>query len=338
MLGALYLGKDKGMKIAELEKPVISGPDDVIIKMRACGICGSDLHTLELTLPKPVVLGHECAGEVAEVGRAVRNVAIGDHVVVDPNFYCGTCRNCLYGRTNLCENLVELGVLANGGFAEYLLVPGRFAMKISRDVDWTTAAVVEPLSCVIHGFLKARLVPGQSAVVFGAGPIGLLWVYLLRRAGAKMIISVDISSIRRKAAADLGADVAVDPLIENTFDRVKKETQGYGVNVAVEAIGKAETVESAVRSLANGGRAILMGVASRDALARISPLAVMGREIEILGTNSQVHSFLDAIRLIESREFPTKKFVSHELPLSDIVQAFDMNRKGESLKTIIHMH
>ena len=187
MWGALYLGKDRGVKVTEVEAPKIVSPNDVIIRMHACGICGSDLHTFEYDLPKPIILGHECAGEVSEVGSAVRNVSVGDHVVVDPNFHCGTCRNCRVGRTNICENLVELGVLANGGFAQYLYVPDRFAYKIPNEMDWTTAALAEPLSCVVHGFMKTKFAPGQTAIVYGAGAIGLMWIYLFKKAGARKI-------------------------------------------------------------------------------------------------------------------------------------------------------
>jgi len=337
MLSALYLGKKDGAKVVEIDKPEVTGPHDVIVQMHACGICGSDLHTFQYDLPKPVVLGHECAGEVSEIGSGVTNVAVGDHVIVDPNFHCGTCRNCRVGRTNMCENLVELGVLANGGFAEYLFVPDKFAYKIPSEMDWTTAAITEPLSCVVHGFMRTKFAPTQTAIVYGAGPIGLLWVYLFRKAGARRIVAVDISSPRRKAAEQLGADITVDPVSEDPAKRMKDESDGWGADVAIEAIGKVETVEKAVMSLAPGGRAVLMGVAKHDAFAKVSPIAIMAREWEIIGTNSQTHSFIDAIEILKSGEFPVRTFVSHEVPLSEILEAFEMNRRGESLKTIVKM-
>jgi threonine dehydrogenase-like Zn-dependent dehydrogenase len=335
MWGALYLGKAQGVKFSEVDRPTVSGPNDVIIRMHACGVCGSDLHTLDYDLPKPVILGHECAGEVAEVGSAVKSVSVGDHVVVDPNFHCGTCHNCMLGRTNVCQKLVELGVLANGGFAQYLYAPDRFVIKIPREMDWTTAALAEPLSCVVHGFLKTRFHPGETAIVYGAGPIGLLWVYLFRQAGARKIAAVDIAPKRLEAAGKMGADIVINPLTEDPVARIKKETEGFGVEVSVEAIGKVETVENAVKSLGPGGRAILMGVAKHDAFAKLSPVGIMAREWEIMGTNSQIHSFLDAINILASGNFPTSTFVSHQMPLKEINRALEMNMKGETLKTII---
>ena len=265
----------------------------------------------------------------------MKSVSVGDHVVVDPNFYCGTCHNCRLGRTNVCQNLVELGVLANGGFAQYLYAPERFVIKIPREMDWTTAAVAEPLSCVIHGFLKASVHPGETAIVYGAGPIGLLWVYLFRRAGARKIAAVDIAPKRLEAAGKMGADILIDPMAEEPVAQIKKETEGFGAEVSVEAIGKVETVESTVRSLGPGGHAVLMGVAKHDTLAKLSPIGIMAREWEIIGTNSQIHSFPDAINILSSGEFPTSTFVSHRMPLKDINKAIEMNLKAETLKTII---
>ncbi len=211
MIGAQFKSLEEGVRVVEVENPAISRTDDVLIRMRACGMCGTDLAILEGRHPAkpPVILGHECAGEVAEVGAKVTSLSVGDHVVVDPNLKCGVCRYCRSDRPNLCENMVSIGEDINGGYAAYLLAPEKAVYKVPKDMDWRTAALAEPFSCIVNGFFRARAKPSDTAVVYGAGPMGLFWVTLLRKAGAKKIISVEIAKRRREAAEKVGATVTV---------------------------------------------------------------------------------------------------------------------------------
>jgi threonine dehydrogenase-like Zn-dependent dehydrogenase len=186
-------------------------------------MCGTDLAILEGRHPAkpPVILGHECAGEVLALGSGVTSIRVGDHVVVDPNLRCGVCRYCRSDRPNLCETLVSIGEDINGGFATYMLAPDKAVYRIPDRMSWNAAALVEPFSCIINGFLRARVRPSDTAVIYGAGPMGLFWVSLLRKTGARKIISVEIAAKRREAAMKVGADVTIDPSAENPRNEYK---------------------------------------------------------------------------------------------------------------------
>lgn len=339
MLGARFEGIESGVRVVEVEAPVALGRNDVIIRMRACGMCGTDLAVLEGRHPAkpPVILGHECAGEVSEIGNEVKSLSEGDHVVVDPNLRCGVCRYCRSDRPNLCENLVSIGEDIDGGFANYLRAPEGVVYRVPKEMGWKTAAMTEPFSCVVNGFLRARVKPSDTAVVYGAGPMGLFWVSLLRKAGARKIISVEVAPKRREAARNVGADATVDPTSENPVKRIKEETGGQGADVAVEVIGKIETVEAALQSSAYGGRVIIMGTCRPDALAKFSPFDIMRYEKDILGTHTQVASFRPAIEMLDAGFVSVDAIVTHEIPLREIDKAFSLNRKGEAVKTIITM-
>jgi len=337
MRGAMFQSIGAGVSVVEVEAPIISTPTDVLIRMRACGMCGTDLAILEGRHPAkpPVILGHECAGEVNAIGQSVTSVRVGDHVVVDPNLRCGICRYCRSDRPNLCETLISIGEDLNGGFAEYMLAPERAVHKIPPRMNWITAAIAEPFSCIVNGFLRARVKPSETAVVFGAGPMGLFWVSLFRKAGARKIISVEIAEVRRDAAKRVGADVTIDPTREDPVKRVLEETDGFGADVGVEVIGKVETVEAAIRSSAHGGRVVVMGTCRPDASAKFSPFDIMRYEKDILGSHTQAATFRTAIEMLDSGYVPVETIVTHQIPLNEIDRAFALNRKGEAVKTII---
>ncbi|MDG6925867.1 MAG: zinc-dependent alcohol dehydrogenase family protein [Nitrososphaerota archaeon] len=337
MKAVVFREVGKGISVEEMPAPAVSGEHDVLIRVRDCGICGSDLAILEGRHPSkpPVILGHELSGEVVAVGKSVMSVAPEDHVVVDPNVSCGRCTPCRLGRRNMCLDMVELGITRNGGFAELMLAPENFVYRVRDRLSWRAAALIEPLACVVHGFERSRVQPDETAVVYGAGPMGLLWVTMLRRAGVDNVFSVDLSEKRREMAKQLGADVTIDPTENDPVELVHRLTDGRGADVAVEMIGRAETVENSVRSVGAGGRVVIMGVSRKDALSRISPFDVMAKEVEIIGSNANAYGFVPSIRLIESGAIPVDFLVSHEVPISEAQRAFDLCKSGEGLKVLI---
>jgi threonine dehydrogenase-like Zn-dependent dehydrogenase len=177
--------------------------------------------------------------------------------------------------------------------------------------------------------------PDETAVVYGAGPMGLIWVAMLKRAGVRKIISVDLAEKRRAAAKNLGADFTIDPARDDPVAAVQRETDGQGADVAVEMIGRAETVESSVRSVGLGGRVVIMGVSRKDARAQVAPFELMAKEVEIIGSNANAAGFIPAIRLLESGLIPVDAIVSHELGIADAQKAFDLCKSGEGLKVLI---
>jgi 2-desacetyl-2-hydroxyethyl bacteriochlorophyllide A dehydrogenase len=337
MLAVVFSGVGKGISVEEVRVPQVESGDDVLIRVKECGICGSDLAILEGRHPSkpPVILGHELSGEVVQVGAGVTSVGAGDHVVVDPNMSCGTCQNCRLGRRNMCSNMREFGITRDGAFAERVVAPERFVYKIDPRLSWKAGALVEPLSCVVHGFNKSRVRPDETAVVYGAGPMGLLWVSMLKRAGVRKIIAVDLAEKRRMVAEKLGADVTIDPATEEPVARVELETDGLGADVAVEMIGRAETVENAVRSVGSGGRVVIMGVARKDAMARVGPFDLMLKEVEIFGSNANSAGFIPAIRLIEAGAIPVDEIVSHEMTIVEAQKGFDLCKSGQGMKVML---
>jgi 2-desacetyl-2-hydroxyethyl bacteriochlorophyllide A dehydrogenase len=338
MRAAVFREHGKDVMVEETPKPAIEGGRDVLVEVKACGICGSDLAILEGRhhSKPPVILGHELSGVVDAVGPDVQGITPGDHVVVDPNLSCGSCVECRLGRRNMCQRMVELGITRDGGFAEALRAPLEAVYKIDDRISWKAAALVEPLSCVVHGFAKTRIKPEETAVVYGAGPMGLLWISLLKRAGARKVISVEPAERRRAAARDLGADLTVDPAAQDPVHAVSEATDGRGADVAVEMVGRRETTESGVRSVGAGGRVVVMGVARHEVRSVVSPFEIMANEIEILGSNANSYGFVPAIRMVESNALPVEKIVSHELSLEGIQEAFNMCRSGEALKVLVH--
>jgi len=337
MIAVVFREVGKGIALDDVAEPMMSGERDVLIRVKDCGICGSDLAILEGRHPSkpPVILGHELSGEVMRVGSRVTAFVPGDHVVVDPNLRCGLCTPCRLGRRNMCQNMIELGITRNGGFAELLVAPEEFTYKVDPHLSWKAGALVEPLACVMHGFLRSRVKPDETAVVYGAGPMGLLWVALLKRAGVRKIIAVDLAEKRRAAAGRLGADLTLDPAREDPVVTILRETGGQGADVAVEMIGRAETVESSVRSVGPGGRVVVMGVSRKEACAQFAPFDLMAKEIEIIGSNANATGFVPAIRLLESGAIPVDMIVSHELGISDAKAAFELCKSGEGLKVLI---
>jgi 2-desacetyl-2-hydroxyethyl bacteriochlorophyllide A dehydrogenase len=333
----VFLGVGKGISVQEVPTPRVEHGSDVLVRVRECGICGSDLAILEGRhhSKPPVVLGHELSGEVEAVGKSVTGSKPGDHVVVDPNVSCGVCQNCRTGKRNMCENMVELGITRDGGFSKFMVVPQEYVYRVDASLPWKDGALVEPLACVVHGLERSGARPGETVVVYGAGPMGLLWVSMLKRVGSGKVISVDLAENRRAAAARVGADVTINPSEEDAVKRVLEETDGLGADIAVEMVGRAETMENAVNSTGPGGRVVVMGVAQNEAVARVAPFGVMSRELSILGSNANTTGFIPAIRLIEAGALPVNELVSHELAIDQAEKGFELCRSGEALKVMI---
>jgi threonine dehydrogenase-like Zn-dependent dehydrogenase len=218
-----------------------------------------------------------------------------------------------------------------------MAAPEKAVYRIPRGMDWTTAALTEPFSCIVNGFLRARVKPADTAVVYGAGPMGLFWVSLFAKAGARKIMSVEVAPKRREAATKVGAHVTIDPTHEDPVKRVHEETGGLGADVGVEVIGKVETVEAAIRSSANGGRVVIMGTCRPEATAKFSPFDLMRYERDILGSHTQAASFRTAIDMLDAGFVPVNVIVTHQIPLKEIDRAFTLNKAAESVKTVVRM-
>lgn len=337
IIAAVFHGVKEGVRVEEVPMPKVTKPDDVLLEVKVCGICGTDPAILEGRHPAsvPVVLGHEYAGIVLELGEAVKNVGPGDHVVIDPNVKCGKCYYCRNGKQNLCENMTTLGIFINGGFTKYNVAPESAVYKIPEDMRWKDAALVEPVSCVVNGVRRAGIKPGDNVVIIGAGPIGLIWTALAKRAGAGRVIVSEIVEKRQKAAEKLGADVVINPRLEDPVTRVKELTGGRGANVAVEVIGRVATLQQVIQMLAYGGRAVVFGTCPKDAQVSISPYDIMRHEKEIVGSFIANFTFTPAIHIMYSKLVPSEVLFTHEFKVKEIHKAFQTHKAGESIKILM---
>jgi threonine dehydrogenase-like Zn-dependent dehydrogenase len=317
MLAAVF--EDEGrLAIREMPTPRLNTPQDVILKVEICGICGTDLRFLAvppvMQAKKGVILGHEYIGQVVEVGDAVRHFQPGDRVAVIPDIPCGYCPFCAEGRPNLCENMVAIGGDVNGGFAHYALAPAKALYKISPDLPVEAGAFVELLSCVLGGVQKVGLLPGEDVVIIGAGPAGLVYLKVFKAAGAGRVIMVEVSPWRSEFALQAGADQVINPRQENLREAVRAIT-GRGADVVVDAVGS--ELAAAVSVARKGGRIIMFGE-NHKAEATLRPHEIQGQELRILGSFIGITVFPQAVKMLESGAVELTNLITHRLALAEL--------------------
>lgn len=341
MLAAVLHGP-RDLRVEEVERPAVN-PRDVLVKVKACGVCMTDLHMYmwEFPVKTPVILGHEFSGEVSAIGKDVYGVQVGDRVAVDPVLSCSVCDECVSGRDNLCERLMAIGgagnVIINGAFAEYAWVPQEAIGKIPSEISFDEGAFVEPLGCCIHGIDRSRVKAGETVVLIGAGPIGLLLLQLIRLAGASQIVVMDLKNERLKLAMKLGADLAINPLHEDPLGRLMELTHGKGADLAIEAVGSPATVKQAIQMVKKGGRVNIFGVAPVNSKIDTSPFDIYFREIEVVGTYAITReAFRRSIAMLQSGRIKIEPLITERFPLSDIAKAFTLVEKKEGLKKLIY--
>lgn len=307
-------------------------PGDVIIAVRAAGICGTDLHILAGEFPPapyPLVPGHEFAGDIVASGADVTGLRVGDRVAVDPSLFCGRCVYCRRGRGNLCENWGAVGDTVDGAFAEYVRVPAANAYPIPEHMPYTTAALVEPLSCVVHGLRRLAMPAGSELLIVGGGTIGLLLAQAAARAGAATVSVLEPDSARRDLALKWGADAAAGTLEELLADRA------VGFEYAIEATGVPAAAQSAVAGLCRGGTMLVFGVAPPDARLPLSQFQVYNDEINVLGSMAVLNSFGPALALMSAGAIAAEEMVTHRFHLNSFADAVSAVRDRVGLKVQI---
>ena len=310
------------------------GELDALVKVHACGICGTDIHIFhgEHIAKFPVIPGHEFSGEVTAVGSKVTNVHVGDRLTVDPNIVDSTCFFCRRGEIHLCENLTAVGVNFDGGFAEYCRVPAVQAYKVPDSLSLDEAAMAEPLACCIHGIDRANITPGSNVAVLGAGSIGLMLIQLSRIAGARHILVSEPDERKRHLAAQFGADVTVAP---QEICREVEELTRVGADVVIESAGRVETAELAGKLARRGGTILQFGVTSLDAIARISPYDIFYKELTIRGSFVNPFTHSRAIELLASKQIDVMPLVTHRYPLDDAAKALQTAQGGDAIKVLL---
>jgi 2-desacetyl-2-hydroxyethyl bacteriochlorophyllide A dehydrogenase len=334
------------MKVALFEKPhsltVRSTPlrtllpDEVLVKVQACGVCGTDVHIVEGTSRStpPVVLGHEFTGTVEHVGIAVHGITSGQRVAVDPNISCGVCYYCRRGQVHLCANLQALGVDNDGGMAEYCFVPAQQIFPLPEGMQADAAAFVEPVSCAVHGIDRANIRAGDTVVIIGGGTIGLIMLQLARNSGASRTIVVEPLAQKRRIAVELGADLVLNPLESDAKSAVMDITH-VGADVVIECVGKPQTAQFALELARRGGTVEFFGVCPIGEKIPIEPNQVYFKELTIVGSYVNPNTFSRSIALLNAGKVRVDKFQIDRFPLDGVIEALAYQREGKTLKSII---
>lgn len=318
---ALLLSEYKHLEIADLPDPT-PGHGEVLVSVAACGICGSDVHGYDGSSGRripPIVMGHEAAGTIAALGDGVTGFAEGDRVTLDSTIFCGACNNCRRGDVNLCDYRQVLGVSCAefrraGAFAQYVAVPSRILYRLPESLSFTEAAMLEAVSVALHGVSLAQISTGSTALVVGAGMIGLLTLQALRAAGCSRIFVTDLDSTRIKLAQDVGA-TAVLSSDGDVVEQVMQRTGGAGVDVAIEAVGRNETVKASIESVRKGGTVVLVGNISSEVTLPLQK--VVTRQIRLQGSCASAGEYSRAIELLASGTIQVRPFITAVAPLED---------------------
>jgi len=333
-LKALIYTKPYSFEYSDFPDPV-AGDDDVLIRVKACGICGSDVHGFTGKTGRripPLIMGHEADGIVEGPGKNVSGFKEGDRVCFDSTVYCNKCDSCQAGLFNRCDKRQVLGVSVpafkrHGAFAEYVAVPSWIVSKIPDELSFVQAALLEPVSIGTHAANRAPISADDTVVVIGAGTIGLFILQAARLRGAAKVIAVDINEFRLDLAKKLGADKLINPLKSDLSEAVMQETEGKGANVTLEAVGYAKTFADAVSITRMGGHVVAVGNLEKNAEFDLQQL--IARELTFTGSYASSGEFRDCIELVASGKINVEPLISDVLPLEEGPDAFDRLLKAE---------
>jgi len=337
---ALVLEQYNKFVYQDVPEPKV-GPEEVLIRVKACGICGSDVHGMDGSTGRripPIIMGHEASGVLAAAGANVREWRVGDRVTFDSTVYCGECFFCRRGQINLCDNRRVLGVSCgeyrrHGAFAEYVAVPQRVLYRLPDDVTFARAAMIEALSIAFHAVARTPISLGDSAVVVGAGMIGLLAIQSLRLAGCGRIIAVDVDAGRLELARRLGADAAL-AAGDGVPAAVRELTQGRGADLAIEAVGLAATVATGVNVLRKGGTLTLVGNLSPEVALPLQ--AVVTRELTLNGSCASRGEYPACLDLLARGAVDVDSLISAQAPLAEGAAWFErLHRREPGLMKVI---
>lgn len=323
MMKAVQVPQAHELRIIEQERPAVMHADDVLVKIKRVGICGSDMHIYHGTNPLatyPRIVGHEVAGEVAEVGSAVKGLQVGDHVVVEPINYCGKCYACRKGRPNVCEKLSVFGVHEDGGMREYAVLPEKQLHPVNKELSWDEIVLAEPYTIGAQAVWRGNVEAGDTVLIQGCGPIGICILKLAKIAGAHVFMT-DLSEERMAFAKESGADEVINAGKESVKDRILELTAGTGPNVVIDAVGMPATVELSIDLVSPAGYVVVLGFDERP--SAIPQLPITKKEITIVGSRLQTNQFSKVVELLNSGELRSAGLITHKFALDDVQEAFN---------------
>ncbi|HXR76125.1 MAG TPA: galactitol-1-phosphate 5-dehydrogenase [Bryobacteraceae bacterium] len=331
---ALLLSEYKHLALTDMPEPEI-GPEEVLIRVKACGICGSDVHGYDGSTGRripPIVMGHEAAGTIAEVGRNVKDLVEGDRVTFDSTVFCGHCFFCRRGQANLCDHREVLGVSCDdyrraGAFAEYVAVPRRICYRLPPELPFSHAAMIEAIGVAVHAVSLTPIQINDTAVVMGAGMIGLLTLQAAKLAGCGRVISVDVDDTRLEAARKLGATHTVNAKALDTPEHVKALTEGRGADVAIECVGATATIQNSIASVRKGGTVTLVGNITPN--IELPLQSVVARQIRVQGSCASSGEYPACIDLLSRGAIRVEPMISATAPLDKGPEWFERLYRGE---------
>lgn len=338
MKAAVYHGP-QNMTVDEIPVGEL-GRSQVRVKVKYCGVCGTDLHIFHgdggaADVTPPLVPGHELSGVVAEVGEDVTSVKVGDRVAVDPNNTCGECYFCKNGKAHFCQNMIGYGTTKDGGFAEYATVDEKVVYKFAEHLDFIEAAMTEPISCCLNGIDLCNIKAGDTVLVIGGGPIGMIMLQLAKYAGAgKLILSEPVEE-KRELAMKIGATKTINPIEED----VKKVLSEYCENVdcVIECAGRIQTQEQAIDLAGNCATVMYFGLCGPDANFPLKPDVLFKKELTVTSSFINPYTFQRALSVLESGRLELSSLITNVVPLDDIVDVFTNDEYRRAGKVMIKM-
>lgn len=339
---ALVLTAYQRFEYCDMPEPQL-GPEDVLVRVEACGICGSDVHGMDGSTGRripPIIMGHEAAGVIARVGSAVEGWQPGDRVTFDSTISCGRCHYCVRGQVNLCDRRRVLGVSCaefrqDGALAEFVAVPQHILYRLPDGLPLPFAAMVEPVSIAVHAVRRVQARLGDNAVVVGTGMIGLLVVQALRAAGCSPVWAIEVDADRRELAMRLGADEAFSPDQTDVLHEIRRRTPGRGADLAIEAVGIPATVSAAIGLVRKGGAVGLVGNLSPQ--AELPLQAAVTRELSLYGSCASSGEYPLCLDLMARGAIQVEPLISAVVPLAEAPAWFDRlyQRQAGLMKVIV---
>jgi L-iditol 2-dehydrogenase len=331
---ALVLKEYRHFAVEDFAVPDLQ-PGEVLVRVRVCGICGSDVHGMDGSSGRripPIVMGHEAAGEIAKIGSGVTGWKTGDRVTFDSTVYCGDCWYCRRGKINLCDNRRVLGVSCgeyrrHGAFAEYVAVPQRILYRLPDNLSFEQAAMVEAVSVAVHAVKRTQLSKDDSVVIVGTGMIGLLVIQVLRVTGCKQIVAIDLEEDKLRLAKKLGATHTIKADEPGLLEKIRALTDGRGADAAFEVVGLSQTVKTAIESVRKGGSVTLVG--NLKPQVDLPLQAIVTRELTLIGTCASAGEYPECLDLIASGRINVTGFISATAPLEKGAQWFERLYAGE---------
>lgn len=325
---AVSIPKANTIELLDVQEPTIKQEDEVKVKIKRVGICGSDMHIYHGTNPLatyPRIVGHEVTGEIVETGKDVNRVTVGDHVVIEPITFCGECYACKNDRPNVCKEVSVFGVHEDGGMREFVTLPEKQVHQVDSEIEWDEAVMAEPYTIGAQATWRGNVKEGQTVFIQGAGPIGITVLKMAKLRGATVIIS-DFTNERLAFAKENGADYTINPKEVDSVTKINEITNDEGANVVIDAVGAPQTFELAVEGASPAGNVVTLGF--NETPSSIAMMQITKKELTITGSRLQTDQFGKVVDLINTKQLTHNGLVTHRFHINNVKEAFEFIEKN----------